>query len=233
MSILNSTEPNGAPFERIIMGPGTPFQTVIREENLNNCIAQLSDLLITDLLLKYFEFTPLTAKIFALSRATPTIGSLLVFPCFGKFVDEEEGDTPNGQPLRIIMDDEETPFEMEDPEQGWLLSDFIDNIGCYIILVTETDFVSAELSTVGRSELVIKGKLVCNLEPCFPKEHSIYTSTCFNLGLEVSLNTFSMVPAVQEVDRVFFGNFIAPPPLSRRCCIRGVTSPRRNPLPSL
>ena len=43
MSIPNLNVPNGAPFERIIIGPGTPFQTVIREENLNNCIAQLSD----------------------------------------------------------------------------------------------------------------------------------------------------------------------------------------------
>ena len=232
MSIPNPPALNGAPFERIIMGPGTPFQTVIREENLNNCIAQLSDALITDLLLKRFEFTPLTSKIFTLSQVTPTIGSLLVFPCFGEFVGEEDGSTPNARPLLVIMDNEQTAFEMEDPEQGWILSDFIDHIGCYVVLITETELVPAELSIANLPELIIKGKLVFHLEPCVVVEHSIRTSICFNIGMEVSLSTFPVAAADQEGDNASFGAFIVPTSSLEKVLYQGgyIPAKKSNPI---
>ena len=233
MSDLNSNnEPDGAPLERVIMGPGTPFQTVIREENLRNCIIQLSDFLVTNLLTRPSHLTPLTSKFFDVSRVTPTVGSLLVFPCFVNFADEEDGDTPNAQPLQSIMDDEETLFEMQDPEQEWHLSDFIENVGSYIIMVTETDSIAAEISTLGKAELILKGKLVYHLDPCTILEHSIFTSPCFNLGLEFSFHTFPMLKPAHEDSEGFFGNFIVPTTSFEKVLFRGGYIPARKPEPT-
>ena len=212
------------------MGPANPFHTLIREENLANCISQMSDILFTDLLLKQFQFTAFSAKIFSLSRVTPTAGSLLIFPCFGNFLEEEDGDTPNAQSLLTIMEDETTPFEMQDAEQGWLLSDFIDNVGSYIILVTETEIVPKGQSTVGFDELIIRGKLVYHLEPCTTVEHSILTSKSFNIGLDFSFRTYGMGPADQELKDPSFGTFITPTAAFEKVLYQGGYVPAKKPI---
>ena len=228
MSSSNSIQSTGVPFEGIIMGPGTPFQTIVREENLNNCIAQISDILVTDVLQKGTVFTPLTSKIFRLSGVTPTAGMLLVFPCLGHHCDEENGDTPNGKPLVTIFEDPDTPFEMQNLEIGWQLSDFIDNVECYVILVTETEIVPAELSSTQKTaELVIKGKLVYHLEPCTPVDHSLTTSRCFNLGLEI---TFVHFP-IGDDEELSFGNFIVPTDAFEKVLYQGGYIPAKKPVP--
>lgn len=115
-----------------------------------------------------------------LSCDTPAESSLLISPCIGRFEEEENGDTLNLSPLRFFTDDEKSLFEMEDPEKGWCLTDVIDQVGAYVIMVSSVEIKSPEDSEIkGQASIQILGKLVHHLEPSSLVDHSILSSIYF------------------------------------------------------
>ena len=214
------TSSANAPVGRIIMGEGTIYQALLREENLSSAISQLhlywnsgalsggpiSPTVASSRLLKHFDGNTLLE-----------IDSVLIFPCMGTLADGTHGDSIQTNPLIFSATNEDSPFTKADTR--WAIEDFIDSVGSYVIHVTSIEVIPGESLPSGKTELEITGTLVHHLEPCVPVAHSILTDAHFNVGLTVKWNVANMIcePPIPSMpgyppDRFFFGSFVTARP---------------------
>ena len=196
---------------RVLLGTSTnPIVTFTREDNLGSVLHQIH--------LEADDLINLEASIreerraacaMAISRVTPCVDSLLVFPCLGKFQGDQHGDTYKPRQLLMIsgIPDAENDFTHSNPA-SWRLDDVIDHVGAYVVQVTDTDIQhpDGQLSTFN-----IAGKLIHHLEPCDPQPFSLRTCTHFPLGLKFKFG-IAFDPAGASDSNPPLGNFLSPTP---------------------